>query len=1097
MTDAPPFTDWVEERRLDLARRVARSLHDEALAARAAGDFEDSGRLLRSASRVHPESQPVRLALVEHLLDGGRIAEARQALGDLFRDLEPTGATREAARALEQRIARSTAAGAVEARAPLEPAFVGRGTDLAQLLALFREVERGASRIAVVQGPSGIGKSRLLSEVRRSLGAGATWVDLRAHRGAQSHRFGVLADLVETLTGLPGAAGIHASSDQLLKLLLTGSPGGGATLASLEIVPLAGALRDLIEAVTAEHPVVLAVDDVQWADAPSLAVLVRALLRLADARCLALVAQMEEGATAQVGLPLLESAETTVIRLRPLTADAVREVLESTVEVVPPEATPEVARQLHHLSAGLPLHLAAAVRALRDRGWIDRGPSGWRMQAQRIAGDDAALGSLERMLREEFGRLPEEGRRLAADLASGTVGEAEALRLALGFAPAEFEAVVADLVERGWIQRADDGRLLLAHDRFREAVLKAESLHAPTRFSSVHGRRAALAAVAGAVLLAWAGSHGGPEPAADFPYGEGLLLLYGDGDAALLRPPEREGGTWRTLPAEPALGWVPQPNPLLRHIKAARDSQGRIRWFATRQFEKTGPGVVELSPLAERLIADADADETLQSVGPGSTLLIATQRGTHADPYQVDQLLWNVEADEFRRVLAAPEKSFGALAPDGERILAVLTAPTDSLTLLSPSGRRLWTRAVDPFQTLYQIVWCTDARHFVARAIRLEDHALLMGDAESGEWEILRGDWTPVGCFGPAAALALLEADARGQTHLVVRDLRSAEHPVLFRSPLPFLPSTSWIPDRSPPTPRELLLGVDSIRLDWGGSAVVEASLLDARGRVDPAATIEWRTADPDIASVDPQGRLSGNTPGHTLLVAEYAGWLADTAFVEVGGGPGADVLLVDRFFDPDLTLWVMESDPAHETQRLPDGPALAMLGDGRCTDGMRSRSSFRSARGLTLEARVRLPLTRRDRQRWELCLLPDYAPAPTDAQVCLTYPTDELSKFDDLHATVRHQSGQPRFVPAPELADGDWHHVALQVRADGEISAVVDRRVRRTARYRFPVGSEHDWRVLIAGHSVDTELHVRDLVLWQGIRYGVDGVIPREVGEP
>ncbi|MEZ4422143.1 MAG: AAA family ATPase [Gemmatimonadota bacterium] len=1096
LPDAAPFMDWVEERRLDLARRLARALHDEALGARAAGDVEGASLLLGHAARIHPESQPVRLSLIEALLDQGRVEEARQALSDLFRDLEPTGEAREQAREFERRISLSTQARASVSNGAPELPLVGRNTDLAQLLALSRDAGRGITRVGLLAGPPGIGRSRLLAEARRSLAGSATWLGLRLHAGDERHRFGAVADLAEALLALPGAAGIHAASDELLRILLPGSP-RSSELAALESVPLSGALRDLIDAVSGENALVVAIDDVHWMDPDSQAVFGRTFLRLTHARCLLLLSAADplerRGLDALRGL--LDGEEVARVRLRPLTLDQVAEAVDSAMDVDPPDTHPRVAQELHRLTAGLPLHLAAALRALRERGWIARREDRWVLDARQIERAGVELGSLADLLTERFGRLSAEARQVATTLASGGSAAADDPPASFGVAPAEFERVVQDLLERGLVERTEGGRLVFVHESLREVALRAQDAGRPAGSEASALRRLAGIVVLATLVFGWLGFVRWQNAQPPFPFGEGHLIAYGPDGVLAIRAPERDGGPWVVQPAEEVLGWAPAFDPLLRHVRAVRTPEDGVRWYATWDRQELQPAAVELTPRGTAVRYDSEGDDAaLGASADGHTLLVASENGVR-DPYALDLQLVR-EDGAVRPLVTGTDKIAGAWSPDGTRILAVLTAAVDSLVLLSPSGTRLWSRAVEPFTTSTAPAWCADSRHAVVGVFDHWKSGWIVVDTDTGEWEVLSTERmpAPVVCFGDGVAVAGTTRGTTGLPEIEIRDLRRGANLVLARISGTAANSgnLSWLPVRAPRAPASLAVLPDSVVIPWGDSVNATARLRSWVGEEWVPEEVQWRSLDANIASVDSLGRISGNGPGRTGIVADYASWLNDTVVVDVRGEPREDVLLLDRFTDASLAQWQERGDPQPRAVSLADGPALRLLGDGRYSDGIISRQRFRLARGFTLEMRIRYRSTRRDRQRWELCLLSSDADTivlQAERYSCLVYPLGELAKWDSTRAGLSRQGLLPRIADTGDLGDDQWHHVALQVRADGETSVVVDRQVVLVTRDAFPIRADLDWRVGIHGHAVDTEMYVRDVTLWEGIRYSTDGV--------
>ena len=155
---------------------------------------------------------------------------------------------------------------------------IGRGVELA---AIERFIDRGRDGLAalVLEGDAGIGKTTLWEQaVARALVAGCHVLRSRPARAERDIALGGLTDLFDgvgdaVLAALPDPQR-HALEIALLRVAPAGSPPDQRALS----VAVAGTLRTL----ASEAPVVLAVDDAQWLDASSAAVLAYAIRRLVD-----------------------------------------------------------------------------------------------------------------------------------------------------------------------------------------------------------------------------------------------------------------------------------------------------------------------------------------------------------------------------------------------------------------------------------------------------------------------------------------------------------------------------------------------------------------------------------------------------------------------------------------------------------------------------------------------------------------------------------------------------------------------------------------------------------------------------------------------
>ncbi len=195
-----------------------------------------------------------------------------------------------------------------------EVALFGRGDELRVLDDAFAACRRGSGRVVVVTGPAGIGKSSLCDAVRV--------------------RFGAAGAPVLAGTCLPDAGAEIAYAPFVTAW--QGSPAGGfgdllAGLAGLGPVPagvargwLADRVLAQLTAWSAARPVVLTVEDVQWID-PSSRALLDALVRVAARLPLLVVlTARDQPDTARWLAELPVMAHVHALALGPLPARATR-----------------------------------------------------------------------------------------------------------------------------------------------------------------------------------------------------------------------------------------------------------------------------------------------------------------------------------------------------------------------------------------------------------------------------------------------------------------------------------------------------------------------------------------------------------------------------------------------------------------------------------------------------------------------------------------------------------------------------------------------------------------------------------------------------
>ena len=226
--------------------------------------------------------------------------------------------------------------------------FVGRERELAALEGCLAEVLHGHPRVAVVEGPAGIGKTTLVDRFLAAAG-GTRIVRGSGEQAERSLAYGLVdqllraADAPRAVFASPHRSGDHVSI-------------------GLRLLQAFGALEE-------SEPVVVAVDDAHWVDAASLRALLFASRRLVAERILVVIAMRDdEGAHVPPGLRrMAEGAGGCVIRLGPLNVPELQR-LAAAEGIELPAAS---ARRLHAHTSGNPLHALALLRELPGGAWQD------------------------------------------------------------------------------------------------------------------------------------------------------------------------------------------------------------------------------------------------------------------------------------------------------------------------------------------------------------------------------------------------------------------------------------------------------------------------------------------------------------------------------------------------------------------------------------------------------------------------------------------------------------------------------------------------------------------------------------------------------
>jgi predicted ATPase len=292
-------------------------------------------------------------------------------------------------------------------------ALLEREEELARVELVLEHAERGFGALVQVEGPPGIGKTRLLAAAKAA--AQQREMDVLGARAGELERtfaFGVVRQLFERELA---AAPPHERSQLLsgsaaLAALAVGfsTPSAPAAATDVTFSVLHG-LYWLSANLAARRPLLIAVDDLHWSDAASLRFLAYLAARI-DELPIALVtaARPREPGAEQAFVDQLATAPTAeVIRPASLTVVAAKRVVADGLQQDVDDA---FARACHAATGGNPFLLHELVGALRADGATTTAHDAPRVRELRPR-------TVSRSVMLRVARMPPAAREIAAAIA--------------------------------------------------------------------------------------------------------------------------------------------------------------------------------------------------------------------------------------------------------------------------------------------------------------------------------------------------------------------------------------------------------------------------------------------------------------------------------------------------------------------------------------------------------------------------------------------------------------------------------------------------------------------------------------------------------
>jgi len=408
----PVFEEWADGKRQELLaayRAVAREQTRDAIARRA---WREANSLAERWIAVDPLGDDAVAALVEsRYMEGDRdaaLAIYRRHAQRLETETQRTPS--KSLLALASRVESSASPARRAARlttyrredAPrLDVSLIGREREWNALKSAWDSVlATGASRVVVIEGDPGVGKTRLADDFLRSVTTrGGIVLRGRGYDARSGVPLGAVIDALRSALDAPGLAGVDpewlADVSRVLPELRRRFPGlpdkNGATSIA-DGWRLFEAVAQMLLAILDETPLAILVDDLQLCDADSCALLHFLVRRLSDSRvlwCTTLtVGEMERDSPAtRLSRALRAAHHAEVVPLAPLSEDQLSCLVREAGRIRSEPEARALASRVQDVTGGNPFYVMELLRTMFTQGLltVDAATGEWLAQPSALA----------------------------------------------------------------------------------------------------------------------------------------------------------------------------------------------------------------------------------------------------------------------------------------------------------------------------------------------------------------------------------------------------------------------------------------------------------------------------------------------------------------------------------------------------------------------------------------------------------------------------------------------------------------------------------------------------------------------------------------
>ncbi|MDQ7969877.1 MAG: AAA family ATPase [Oxalicibacterium faecigallinarum] len=365
-------------------------------------------------------------------------------------------------------------------RLQISQKLYGREREYNRLMNAFRNVTKGHAELLLISGYAGIGKSSLVNEMHKPVVAyGGYFISGKFDQFRRSIPYSAINQALRELMRqilTESEARIAQWRSKLLKalgpngqLIIDAIPELEFVIGKQPALPALGATRNSFHYVMqnfvsvfthSDYPIVLFLDDLQWADASSLKLISMLMKNLEDPSLLPIGAYRSNEVDVSHPLSVIfdqikKDVPVKTIEVHPLAEENIVELLADTLRREPAEVKP-LATLIFHKTLGNPFFINQFVKNLHAEGMLTFDDGQWQWDLHQIRTFDMTDNVID-LLTREMGRLPQNTQRLLTIAACiGSRFDLQTLSIVSEKPEHEIRELLQEAIQTGLIQPSEN-----------------------------------------------------------------------------------------------------------------------------------------------------------------------------------------------------------------------------------------------------------------------------------------------------------------------------------------------------------------------------------------------------------------------------------------------------------------------------------------------------------------------------------------------------------------------------------------------------------------------------------------------------------------